>query len=108
MVSLRPKKKLHARRAGSLEVIEKVGPHVHDLPLEFGFSSTFNTADLIESRELAAIPSEVFEPTPSIEREPDPECPPIIWPKRGIRIEHVLDDRASMTRDSNFQHHLVS
>ena len=35
-----------------------------DLPLDLGISSTFNIIDLVEYRELAAIPSKAFEPIP--------------------------------------------
>ena len=79
MVRLRPErfppgtvKKLHARRAGPFKIIEKVGPNAYvlDLPSDWGISSTFNIADLVEYREPAAIPSEYFGPDPSFKSEP--------------------------------------
>ena len=96
MIRLRPERfppgiiiKLHAHGTGPFKVIKKVGSNANvlELPPELGISSTFNISDLAEYREPAMIPSEPFEPVPILESEPNPECPPINWPKRRERIE---------------------
>jgi len=116
MIRLRPErfllgtvKKLHARGAESFKVIKKVGPNAYvlELPPKLGISSTVNILDLVEYREPAMIPSEPFGPDPILESEPIPECPPTNWPKRGERIECILDDQAITTRNKGYQRYLV-
>ena len=82
-------KKLHARGAGLFKVIKRVGSNAYvlELPPKLGISSTFNISDLAEYREPEMIPSELFEPDPVLEREPNPEYPPTNWPEQKERIE---------------------
>ena len=101
--------KLHAHGAGPFRVIKRVGSNAYvlELPSELGISFTFNISDLAEYREPAMIPSKPFEPDPSFESEPIPECPPINCPERKDRIERILDDQAVTTHNKGYQRYLV-
>ena len=102
-------KKLHARGAGPFKIIKRIGPNAYvlDLPSDFGISSTFNISDLVGYKKPTMIPSEFLEPDPSLESEPTPECPPATLPKRGERIERVIDDKIVTTRNKDYQRYLV-
>ena len=63
-----------------------------DLPSDFGISSTFNITDLVAYKEPTRIPSEPFEPEPTFESEPVPECPPAKMSAKHDQIEKILDE----------------
>ena len=102
-------KKLHARSAGPYRIIKKIGPNAYmlDLPSELGISPTFNISDLVEFKEPMVIPSEPFEPDPTFESDPIPECPPAKLPERREKIEQIMDDKIITTRNKNYQRYLV-
>ena len=107
MIRLRPewfpvrtKKKLHAHSAGLYRIML-------DLPFELGISPTFNIFDLVEFKEPMVIPSKPFEPDPTFESDPIPECPPAKLPERREKIEQIMDDKIITTRNKNYQRYLV-
>ncbi|XP_026655874.1 uncharacterized protein LOC113461018 [Phoenix dactylifera] len=102
-------KKLHARGAGSFKILKKIGSNafVVDLPPDFGISSTFNISDLVKYKKPITIPSEPFEPNPSFESEPLPECPRPKFSKKHDRIERILDEQIISTRRKGYQRYLV-
>ena len=57
-------KKLHAHGTGPFRIIVKVGPNAYvlDLPSNWGISSTFNFAELVEYMKPITIPSDYFRP----------------------------------------------
>ena len=101
-------KKLHGRGAGPFKIIRKLGSNAYllELPQDYGISPTFNISDLTEYKEPALIPSEPFGPYLSSESEYLPECPPNI-PERKERIERILDDQITTTRNRSYQRYLV-
>ena len=81
MIRIRPEwflpeivKKLHARGASQFKILKKLGSNIYviDLPSDYGISSAFNILDLIKYKKPIIIPSDPFEPDPSIESEPQP------------------------------------
>ena len=117
MIRVRPErfpsgvvKKLQARGAGPFRVLKRVGSNAYviDLPDDYGISSTFNVADLVAYRDPAAIPRELFEPPPPIEREPTPECPPPApLLRQREQIAQILDEQVTTTRSGVYQRYLV-
>ena len=116
MIRVRPEwfpsrtvKKLHAHEAGPFKILKKIRPNAYIIVLSFdyGISSTFNILDLVKYKEPIRIPSDPFEPNPSIESEPQPECP---QPKFSIKhdcIERILDEQVIFTRRKGYQRYLV-
>ena len=78
-----------------------------ELSSDFGISSTFNIFYLKEYIEPTLIPSEPFEPNPILESETPPECPPAIPPAQRNRVERILDDQATVTKNKGYQCYLV-
>ena len=74
--SLKTIKKLHTHGVGPFRILKKIEPNVYiiNLSSDYGISSTFNILDLIKYKKSITIPSDPFEPNPSIESEPQPEC----------------------------------
>ena len=79
MIRVRPErfpsgtmKKLQAHGAGPFRVLKRVGSNAYvvDLPNDYGISSTFNVSDLVAYRDPTAIPSEPFEPSPTVVSDP--------------------------------------
>ena len=77
-----------------------------DLPPDYGFSSTFNVADLAAYKEPTTILSDPFEPSPPLESDPTPERPPgqRVWHEH---IEQILDEQVITTRSNEYQYFLV-
>ena len=102
-------KKLLACVACPLKVLKEVGSNVHviDLSPDYELSSTLNISGLVVYGELAFRPSEYFEPPPTIESEPMPECPLAMPPIRHERIEQVLDEHVIFIKNHGFQRHLI-
>ena len=78
-----------------------------DLPSDFGISSTFNITDLVAYKKPTRIPSEPFEPKPTFEGEPIPECPPTKMSAKHDQIERILDEQILSTRSRGYQRYLV-
>ncbi|PKA46655.1 hypothetical protein AXF42_Ash021271 [Apostasia shenzhenica] len=97
-------KKLQARGAGPFKILKKLGSNAYvvDLPSDFGISTTFNISDLVAYKEPAAIPSDPFEPSSPIEREPTPECPLSQPSTKKEQIEQILDDQIISTRNRGY------
>ena len=102
-------KKLHARGAGPFKILKRVGPNAYvvDLPSDYGISSTFNVSDLLSYKEPTAIPSNPFEPSPPLEIDPTPECPPALKFARHEQIEKILDEQVTSTRSREYHCYLV-
>ena len=116
MIRVRPERfpsetirKLHARGAGPFKILKKIGPNAYvvDLPPGYGISSTFNVSDPIEYREPALIPCDPFEPVPSFESDPPPECPPAPLRVQRDEIDRVLDKQIRSTRGRDYHRYLV-
>ncbi|PKA66487.1 hypothetical protein AXF42_Ash003141 [Apostasia shenzhenica] len=115
MIRVRPKrfpsrvvKKLQAHGAGPFKILKKLGSNTYvvDLPSDFGISTTFNISDLVAYKEPTAIPSDPFELSSPIEREPTPECP-LSQTSAKKKIEQILDDQIISTRYRENQRYLV-
>ena len=88
-------KKLQARGTGPFKIVKWVGSdaHVVELPSDLRISSTFNVSDMVSYKDPTVILSELFEPSPSFESDPTPECPPVASvPARREQIEGILDE----------------
>ena len=59
------------------KILRKLGlnAYIINLPSNYGISPTFNILDLIRYKEPIIIPSDLFEPDPSIETEPQSKYP---------------------------------
>ena len=103
-------KKLQAYGAGHFIVLKRIGSNTYvvDLPGNYGISSTFNVSDLVAYRDLAAIPSEPFGPSPPIVSDLTKECPlPTPLQRQCEQIECILDEQVTTMRSGAYQCYLV-
>ena len=117
MIRVRPErfpsatvKKLQTHGASPFRVLKRVGSNAYvvDLPDDYGISSTFNVSDLVAYRDPAAIPSEPFEPSPTVVSDPTQECPlPPPLQRQHEQIECILDEQVTTMRSGAYQRYLV-
>ena len=102
-------KKLHTCGVGPFRILKKIGPNVYivDLPSDYSISSTFNVLNLVKYKEPITIPSDPFEPNPSIESEPQPECPQSKFSAKHDHIERILDEQMISTKRKRYQRYLI-
>ena len=118
MIQIRPERfpsganqKLHARSARPFKVLQQVGPnaYVHDLPHDFGISSTFNIEDLVAYHKPLPIPNDPFE-TPLNPPPNDPNetsIPFTLTSAQKNNIDAILDEQVVFNSNGEIQRFLV-
>ena len=99
--------KLESRGSGPFKVLSRFGINAYELelPKEYGVNTTFNVLDLVPYKGPTMEPSEELELLSSLEREPNP--PPSVQRHWRRKVDQILDEQTTVTRNRVYQRYLV-
>ena len=112
MISTRTVKKLHARSAGSFQILKKLNnnAYVIDLSQDFGTGSIFNIEDLVNYKGPDFNLSNSLDDEISLELIPErPSFPSLSnkLPNTMDQIDKFVDDEIITTKNSRTRKYLV-
>ena len=105
-------KKLHARSAGSFQILKKLNDNVYviDFSQDFDISSTFNIEHLVDYNGLDFNPSNPLDDESSIEPSSERHfliSLPNILPYKVDQIDKIVNDEIITTKDGVTRKNLV-
>jgi len=119
MVRIRPErfplgtvKKLHARSAGSFQILKKLNDNAYviNLPQDFDISSAFNIENLVDYKGPDFYPNSPLDDEPSLEliseRHSFPTLPNIL-PNTVDQIDKNVDNEIITTKDDGTRKYLA-